>query len=225
MFSILSGFILLIMIKTDTLVFNPFQINTFILSDETGECIIIDPGCSDPSEDERLKSFLKENNLRPVRNVNTHCHLDHVMGNNFVHKIYGLFPECHAMEKPVLLAADSLAGYFNVKNPESPLPQKFLKEGDIIKLGNSAIQVLFTPGHSPGHITLYCKEDKYIICGDVLFLESIGRTDLPGGNYNMLVDSIRQKLYTLPDDVCVYPGHGDPTTIGHEKQYNPFVRF
>lgn len=204
--------------------FNPFAENTCIVFDDTGECAIFDPGCYTPGEREALKNFIEENNLRPVRLINTHCHLDHVFGNAFVAKTWNLGLEIHVGELPVLERFPQTCQMYGIPFAEkSPVPARFLEPGDVVEFGKTRLKVLFTPGHSPASISFYCKEDGFVIAGDVLFYESIGRTDLPGGDMNTLLSSIRTQLFTLPDETLVYPGHGPATTVRHEKEYNPFL--
>lgn len=211
------------MIQVDFFTFNPFQENTYILSDETKECIIIDPGCYEPSEKEKLASFIENQNLKPVKLINTHCHIDHVLGNSFVAEKYKLQLELNLLEIPLLRAVGSYASQFGIFCEPSPEPFALIKEGDVIQFGNSLLTIIFTPGHSPGSLCFYNEKEKLLISGDVLFQMSIGRTDLPGGDYDMLIKSIREKLFVLKDDVKVYPGHGSATTIGFEKANNPFL--
>jgi len=211
------------MIIVKSFCFNPFYENTYVLSDETRKCIIVDPGCFEKSEEETLQEFISSNHLAPVMLVNTHAHIDHVLGNNFVFKTYNLKPVLHRNEIIILEAAPAIGAEFGVAVYPSPSPEIFLDEGAPISFGNSSLKILFTPGHSPGSVCLYCKEQGFLIAGDVLFRESIGRTDLPGGNHETLLQSIRQKLFHLPDETIVYPGHGPETTIGYEKKFNPFV--
>ncbi len=203
--------------------FNMFQENTYILYDETGECAIIDPGCFDKSEQNELIDFIASKNLKPVKLINTHCHVDHIMGNSFIHERFGLKPVMHKAEVQQLQAASMYAGMFGVKITPSPLPKEFIEEGDKVVFGKSELEVFFTPGHSPGEVCLFCRVEKFLVAGDVLFLQSIGRTDLPGGDYNTLIQSIRTKLFPLGDDVKVYSGHGPETTIGFERKNNPFL--
>lgn len=202
---------------------NPFQENTYILHDETNECIIIDPGCYTKGEKELLATYIETNNLHPVRLINTHCHLDHVFGNNFVAQTYSLGVEAHEKEVEILEAAPQYSLMFGVAMEPSPMPEKLINEGDIITFGNTNLEAIFTPGHSPGSLSFYCKEEKYIISGDVLFQGSIGRTDLPKGDFETLIKSIKEKLLLLEDDVKVYSGHGAATTIGEERASNPFL--
>ncbi|MCW3112298.1 MAG: fold metallo-hydrolase [Segetibacter sp.] len=203
---------------------NPVSVNTYILYNDLKEALIIDPGCYIDEERETLQNFIESKGLQPVQLLNTHCHLDHVFGNKWVYETYALELFLHPNEEQVLQFAPQSGKMWGLvfENYEGPL--HFLQQDDIVKIGEDSLKVLLAPGHSPGSICFYCEEQKFIIGGDVLFKESIGRTDLPGGNHNALLQSIREQLFVLPDDVVVYPGHGDPTTIGHEKKYNPFLQ-
>lgn len=204
--------------------FNPFQENTYVLYDETGECLIIDPGCYEEQELQTLTDFIRAENLRVQSIINTHCHIDHVLGNQFVKEYFKVDLYIHAIEEAPLRAVSSYASNYGFFKYQPALPDHFLKEGDIVKVGEQELKVLFVPGHSPGHIALYNESHKMVMGGDVLFYNSIGRTDLPGGDTNTLLNSIRTHLFTLPDDVKVYPGHGPETTIGFEKANNPFLK-
>ena len=204
--------------------FNQFFENTFIISDSTNECIIIDPGCYDQNEKQILQDYILSNNLVPTRLINTHCHIDHILGNNFVSKTWDLELEIHQKDIDLLKNSKDIADLYGFVNYEkSPITNKFLVEGDIIEFGKSNLEVLFTPGHAPGHISLYSKNENFIISGDVLFNNSIGRTDLPGGNYNTLIDTIKSKFLCLDDSTVVYCGHGPSTTVGKERINNPFL--
>lgn len=204
--------------------FNQFFENTFIISDSTNECIIIDPGCYDKNEKQILQNYILSNNLIPTRLINTHCHIDHILGNNFVSKTWDLELEIHHKDIDLLKNSKNIADLYGFVNYEnSPIPSKFLVEGDIIEFGKSKLEVLFTPGHAPGHISLYSKNENFIISGDVLFNNSIGRTDLPGGNYSTLIDTIKSKILCLDDSTVVYCGHGPSTTVGKERINNPFL--
>ena len=207
-----------------TLTFNPFQENTYIISSPSGECIIIDPGCFDEYEREELRELIDKNNLKPVRLINTHCHIDHILGNAFVAKTWNLALEIHKGEIPVLGAGVTVANMYGVPYDTSPEPISFLAEGDEVALDGLAMKVLFTPGHSPASICFYNATDGWVIGGDVLFYESIGRTDLPGGDHQTLLKSIRSQLFVLPNETVVYPGHGPTTKIGYEKMFNPFMQ-
>lgn len=211
------------MISIHHFTFGPFQENTYILSDETNECIIIDPGCYDDNERSVLVSFINEKKLTPVRLLNTHCHIDHVFGNKFVSETFNIGLEIHKNDLPVLDSLMNVAHLYNLNVEKSPAPKKFLEEGDKIIFGKSSLDILFTPGHSPGSICFVSQVQKFAISGDVLFYGSIGRTDLPGGDHQTLINSIKTKLFPLGDDFTVYSGHGQETTIGFERIHNSFV--
>lgn len=211
------------MITVHAFTFGPFQENTYVLYDETMECIIIDPGCYDQKERTELAAFIEEKKLTPVKLINTHCHLDHVFGNGFVAGKYNLKLEINKLDKQVLDSFLMTASLYGLNADPSPQPSVYLEEGDKVKFGKSELEIVFTPGHSPGSITFYNREQKFMIAGDVLFYGSIGRTDLPGGNYQTLIDSIKKKLFPLGDDFTVYNGHGPSTTIGFERLNNPFL--
>jgi hydroxyacylglutathione hydrolase len=211
------------MIQIHTFTFNPFSENSYILSDETRECVIIDPGCHNSTEEQELTGFIAENGLKPVKLLNTHCHVDHVFGNLFVAEKWKLGLGMHELDVPVLNSFAKVCQMYGFPGGAQPAPAHFLKEGHTVVFGNSTLHILFTPGHSPGSVCFYSPEQKFVIGGDVLFQTSIGRTDLPGGDFATLEKSIRTQLYTLPDDVTVYPGHGPSTTIGFEKKHNSFV--
>ncbi|WP_295716804.1 MBL fold metallo-hydrolase [Mucilaginibacter sp.] len=211
------------MAEVKSFVNNPYQENTYILYDETGECVIIDPGMYTATEQNVVVNFIKDNNLTPVLLLNTHCHIDHVLGNKFVFDKYGLKPKFHEGELPVLAAVVAYAPQMGIRYEVSPIPEEYLPETGTIKFGNTELELIFAPGHSPAHLCFYDKAANILIGGDVLFRMSIGRTDLPGGNFAQLMDNIETKLFALPDDCTVYPGHGPETTIGFEKQNNPFL--
>ena len=204
-------------------VFNPFQENTYVLYDDTRQCVIIDTGCYDRDEENELASFIEEKKLQPVALLNTHCHVDHVFGNAFVFKRYQLIPMYHELEVPVLEAAPRICEVYGLTMEPSPEGQPVLKDNDIFKFGNTELKMILVPGHSPGSICFYNEKDLTLIGGDVLFQGSIGRTDLPGGDAHTLFNSIQQRLFILPEEITVYPGHGPQTTIGYEKKYNPFL--
>lgn len=201
---------------------NPYQENTYIVYDETGECVIIDPGMYTAAEQNAVVSFIKDNNLKPVLLLNTHCHIDHVLGNKFVFDQYGLKPQFNEGELPLLEAAPAWAQQTGLRYELSPLPDTYLPESGTIRFGNTVLELIFAPGHSPAHLCFYNAQDGWMIGGDVLFKNSVGRTDLPGGNHQQLITNIKEKLFTLPDECVVYPGHGPETTIGDEKLHNPF---
>ncbi len=203
--------------------FNSFQENTYIVSSNQ-KCMIIDPGCSNDEENMVLENYITNNNLVPIILLNTHCHLDHIFGNKFISEKYNLTPKMHQKDLPLLEKAHEIAKLYNVPLNPPPLNVDFINEGDTIVVGESTWEVLFTPGHAPGHICLLNTEMKKIISGDVLFFMSIGRTDLPGSNHNDLIKSIKTKLFVLDDDMEVLCGHGDNTNIGFEKINNPFLK-
>jgi hydroxyacylglutathione hydrolase len=210
------------MINIQSFINNPYQENTYILSDESGKCAIIDPGMYTSDEQNNIIDYIKSNNLTPEVLLNTHCHIDHALGNKFIFDNYSLVPQFHQGELVLLQSIPSYAPMQGIRYELSPEPKTFLPESGVVRFGNSELELIFAPGHSPAHLCFYSKEDKFIIGGDVLFRGSIGRTDLPGGNYNTLINSIRNNIFTLADDIVVYPGHGPETTIGYEKQHNPF---
>ncbi len=207
-----------------TFTFNPFQENTYLLYDETGETVIVDPGCSSTAEEQTLTAFINGSQLTPTKLINTHCHIDHVLGNKFIHSKYNLELGSHRDEKVVLDMQPQVSTMYGIPYAPSPEISVFYEEGDLIKVGKFELEVIFAPGHSPAHICLFHRDSKQLIAGDVLFRDSIGRTDLPGGDFDTLINSIKSKLFVLPDDTIVYPGHGPSTTIGYEKQNNPFLQ-
>ncbi len=211
------------MANVATFTFNVFQENTYLVYDDTKEAIIFDPGCSNAAEQTELVNFLEANDLTLVRLINTHCHLDHVFGNKFIADKYNLPLEIHKGEIPVLEWSAKSAAQYGIPMEPSPAASKFIEEGDLIKFGSTELEALLTPGHSPASLSFYCKEHQFVIAGDVLFHGSIGRTDLPGGSFDTLINSIKTKLLPLGDEVRVYPGHMQATTIGFEKANNPFL--
>lgn len=211
------------MLKIKKFVFNPFEVNTYVLFDDTKECAIIDPGCHDEREREELTAFIEKEGLKPKYLLNTHSHIDHIAGNHFVTEKYGL--PVTASLKGARFAAQTKEGaaVFGFGDITFVPPTNDLKEGDMVSLGDSKIEVVETPGHADGSVCFIHREDKFVISGDVLFAQSIGRTDLPTGDYDLLIKNIREKLFTLDNDYRVYPGHGPSTTIGFEKVGNPFL--
>jgi len=211
------------MAKVISFLNNPYQENTYILFDESGECAIIDPGMETAREQNIVVNFIRDNHLKPVLLLNTHCHIDHVLGNKFIFDQYGLKPKFHKGELPQLESVVSYAPALGINNYEvSPLPDEFLPEKGEISFGKTILDLIFAPGHSPAHLCFYDGQANLLIGGDVLFKGTIGRWDLPGGNFDLLKKNIEEKLFILPDDCVVYPGHGGETTIGYEKQNNPF---
>lgn len=211
------------MLTVKGFVFSPVEENTYVLYNESGECIIIDPGCYYSNERNELKDYILQSQLRPKYLLNTHCHLDHVFGNQFVHDTWGLKPVFHRDEKQVLDFAPMAAQMWNLPFDHYTGDVEYITENDVLRLGDDTLKLILAPGHSPGHLCFYHEEQRILMGGDVLFRESIGRTDLPGGDHATLLRNIREKLFTLPDEVVVYPGHGPQTTIGYEKENNPFL--
>lgn len=210
------------MLKVKALTFNPAQENTYVLYNELNKAIIIDPGCYFIAEQETLKDFMLDTQLEAVRLLNTHCHLDHVCGNRFIYETYGLELWIPSGEELVLANAPLSGEKWGMPFLNYDGPVHFLHEGDTLTIGNDALKVILAPGHSPASMCFYCEKQQFLIGGDVLFRESIGRTDLPGGDHETLLRSIREQIFTLPDEVVVYPGHGRSTTVGYEKRNNPF---
>lgn len=202
---------------------NPYQENTYLLYDDSLECAIIDPGMYTGDEQNLVLKFIAENKLKPVLLLNTHCHIDHVLGNKFIYDTYGLLPQFHRGEEIVLNAVVSYAPQMGIRYEVSPLPEVYLPESGVVSFGETELELIFSPGHSPAHLCFYNKTERFLIGGDVLFYQSIGRTDLPGGDHDQLIRNIREKLFILPDDCRVFPGHGPATSIGFEKQFNPFL--
>ncbi len=212
------------MFQIKTFTFNPVLENTYLLYNEHNECIIIDPGCYFDEEKEQIKSFVKLHKLQPKILLNTHCHLDHVFGNKFIAEEFKLTLNTHLLEKEILEMAPASGLMFNLPFDNYQGEVIYLKEGDFVYLGDDKLEVVHTPGHSPGSICFYCEKQHFIIGGDVLFQNSIGRTDLPYGSHEDLLKNIKEKLFKLPGDVKVYPGHGPETTIGNEIKGNPFLK-
>ena len=212
------------MLTVKQFIFNPIQENTYVLYNQKDACCIIDPGCYFENERNVLKEFVEENKLIPKLLLNTHCHLDHVFGNKFIYDEYALPLHLHPNEEPVLQYAPEAGLRWSMPFENYRGDLIFLQDGETLKFDDDELKVLLTPGHSPGSVCYYCEAQKFVIGGDVLFRMSIGRSDLPGGDFRTLVKSILEKLFTLPDDVKIYPGHGEPTTIGFEKMNNPFLK-
>ena len=211
------------MLKIKSFVFSPIQENTYLLYNEFNDCLIIDPGCYFPEEKDELKTFITQSGLTARMLLNTHCHLDHVFGNKFLAETYDLTLQLHEKEKALLDYAPASGLMYDMPFDNYAGKFIFLKEGDIVKLGEDELKVIEAPGHSPGHICFYCAKQNFLICGDVLFYRSIGRTDLPGADHQTLLKNIREKLFVLPEETVVYSGHGQETTIGEEKKHNPFL--
>jgi glyoxylase-like metal-dependent hydrolase (beta-lactamase superfamily II) len=211
------------MISIHYFTFGPMGENTYILWDETKECVIIDPGNYNHTENKQLSDFVTKNGLKPVRLLLTHGHIDHINGNRYVLDTYNLLPEMHQDDIYFIEHHLISANMYGLKVEQSPMPKVLLNEGDTVTFGNSTLEIVHTPGHSPGSITFFNKTDKFMISGDVLFYACIGRADLPMGNYETLIKSIKQKLLPLGDEMTVYSGHGQETTIGSERMYNTFL--
>jgi glyoxylase-like metal-dependent hydrolase (beta-lactamase superfamily II) len=210
------------MIKILEFQFNPIEENTYVVYDESGECVIIDAGCSNERENKILQNAIADKNLKPKKLICTHGHFDHIMGNRFVCEYFNIETYINKDELSNFERATSYSSYFDVAISKPPIPDNFLNDGDEIKFGNSFLKVIFTPGHTKGGICLYSEADKLLFSGDTLFADSVGRTDLPGGDYDALMNSIK-KLMQLPEDTNVFCGHGQKTTIGYEKVHNPFI--
>ncbi|MFW6019045.1 MAG: MBL fold metallo-hydrolase [Bacteroidales bacterium] len=210
------------MIHLKKFIFNPLQVNTYLLYNDKGYCIIVDPANSNAQEDQQLAEFIKHKELSPVMLINTHCHVDHILGNAFVYDTWGLKPVIHEEGKGILEAAPDQAVMIGLSFRKSPAPEKYVQDGQVLELGDDQIEVRYTPGHAAGSICLVMHQEKILISGDVLFAEGVGRTDLPTGNMDLLQRSIQEKIMPLDENFTVYPGHGPSTTIGNEKMYNPF---
>jgi len=211
------------MLHIKSFTFNPFSENTYVLFDETDEAVVIDPGCYEKGERGELYDFILSKKLKPVKLLNTHCHIDHVLGNAFIKNSYDIPLWFHKDEEPILRAVPSYASNYGFPQYQDSKADHYIREGELVKFGNTQLQSLLVPGHAPGHLVFYHPDSKSCIGGDTLFQGSIGRTDLPGGSHDTLLQAIKTKLFALPDDVKVYPGHGPATSIGFEKINNPFV--
>ncbi len=210
------------MIRLDKLVFNSFQVNTYLLYDETKECIIIDPACYEKEEEEALVRYIAEHELQPVLHINTHCHIDHVLGMPYVRDKYKIKSYAHESEQKLLNKGHIMGGAFGFQVSTFPELDKHIADSEKITFGNSEIIALHVPGHSEGSLAYYAENEGFVITGDALFDGSIGRTDLPGGNYDQLISSIKNKLFSLPGNTTVWPGHGGSSSIQKEIETNPF---
>jgi hydroxyacylglutathione hydrolase len=204
--------------------FNAFEENTYLIANEKKQCWIVDPGMYGASENQVLLSYITNKQLQPQAIINTHAHIDHILGVKAVTDAYGIKFGLHEMELPMLRLAESSAAMFGFDLKQAPKPDFMIKDGGPLQLGDDSVEVLFTPGHSSGSISFYYAPGNWVIAGDVLFAGSVGRTDLPGGNFDTLVSSIRTKLFTLPGHTKVLPGHGPATSVDDEKKHNPFLR-
>lgn len=213
------------MLKIAKFEFSLFGINTYAVYDpKEGKCVIVDPGMINTEEENAIVNFIERNNLTVTNIINTHLHVDHAVGVSFAKKRFGVPVLGHKDDEFLGKRLQMQADAFGIMEKiEDVSIDTYLKEGDIIKVGSGKLEVLHVPGHSPGSIALYDKEDGFVITGDALFQGSVGRTDLPGGNGTQLIEAIRENLLTLPDSTVVYPGHGPATTIGRERAANPFL--
>ncbi len=211
------------MITLKHFIFNELEVNAFVLHDESGACLIVDPGCKNPAQQQKLKQYITDHSLQPEYIVLTHGHFDHVAGAAWAKSEFACPLLMHKDDLFLLKDSVQHAALFGIRVEEPPLPDRYLQDGDHLALGKTDISVLHVPGHSPGSICLYMAADHLLICGDVLFMGSIGRTDLFGGNHEQLISGIKEKLMTLPGDTEVWPGHGPSTTIGAEYNTNPFL--
>lgn len=211
------------MLHLKSFTFNPFQENTYVLYDDQGEAFVIDPGNSNAEENKALSDFIDQKKLKLKRLLLTHAHIDHILGVRYVFDRYGLLPEVHHNDLFFVDRMAQSAAMYGIHCEQAPAPGRFLNEGEKVVLGKYEFDCIFTPGHSPGSISFYNQENKLLISGDVLFRGSIGRSDLPMGDHESLISSIKEKLLPLGDEVKVYSGHGPSTTIGHEKLNNPFL--
>ena len=211
------------MLKIKHFTFNPIQENTYVIYDQKGACAIIDPGCYFENERRDLLDFISTENLVPKCLLNTHCHLDHIFGNKFIAETFGLQLQLHRLEKQVLDRGPDSGERWGMPFENYTGELIYLEENSELEICGEKFTILFTPGHSPGSISFYNGASKMLIAGDVLFREGIGRSDLPGGDYDTLINSINSQLFILPEDTIVYPGHGPTTLIGYEKKNNPFL--
>ncbi len=204
--------------------FNPFSENTYIVYNDDGSAWLIDPGCCNGEENASLSAFIKRNNLTVVRHILTHAHIDHILGCSYVYREFGLVPTAHLLEKPIFDSAVAVSKMYGIPYTAGPSPDYGLYDGAILEFGqHGRFRCIHCPGHSPGSICFYEENLGWLIGGDVLFEGSIGRTDLPGGDYDTLIRSIKERLLVLPHQTKVFPGHGNPTTIIQEKANNPFL--
>jgi glyoxylase-like metal-dependent hydrolase (beta-lactamase superfamily II) len=212
------------MITVKTFVFNIFAENTYLLFDETKEAVIIDCGCMFATEEKALSHFIAQNGLTIKRLLCTHTHFDHILGNNFIYQTYGVSPEAHRKDVKMIPSVKDQIKAMKVQLPvQSVEINDYLLGNDVISFGNSELVTMLVPGHSPGSLVFYSRKDGFVVSGDTLFNGSIGRSDLWGGNHDMLVAAIKDKILTLPDETIVYPGHGTSTTVIEEKLHNPFL--
>jgi len=213
------------MITIQDFCFSAFQENTYVLYNELKEAIIIDPGCYTRIEEKMLTDFIRKENLKPTLLLNTHCHLDHVFGNNYVSETYGLTAHFHPNEQIVLDRLPEAAAKWGAPTDAYKGSIQYIQEGEMIQFGSDSFKVLLTPGHSPGSVCFYHAEQDFMIGGDLIFKDGVGRTDLPGANPLDLIKSIRTQIFPLPDSLTIYSGHGPATTWGREKEHNPYIKY
>lgn len=205
-------------------IFSPIEVNTYIIADESGNCVVIDCGCYNKSEFTTLTGFIDEKCFRPGLLLNTHCHLDHIFGNGMFMEKYGFGAYCHKDDEPNRRDALIHASFFGIKMEAPPEPEGFLADDQVIECGSIKLKAIHVPGHAPGSLAFYCQEGGVLFTGDALFAGTIGRTDLPGGSFETLISSIKSRLFTLPPDTIIYPGHGEQSTIGDEMKSNPYFK-
>jgi len=208
--------------KIYKLVFSPIQVNTYVLTDESGDSTIIDCGCYDQNEFNELNDLIRDKKLNPVLLLNTHCHLDHIFGNRFMLEKYNLRSFCHKDDDNNRKSSLNHAKMFGLAMEPPPEPAGYLNDGQKVSFGQNELIAIHVPGHAPGSLAFYSEKDRVVFTGDALFAGSIGRTDLPGGNYETLINSIKNKLFSLPAETTVYPGHGESTSIADEIETNPY---
>jgi hydroxyacylglutathione hydrolase len=207
-----------------TFIFNPFQVNTYLLYDQTNECVIIDSACHGENESAYITRFIDSNHLNPKALLNTHAHVDHICGNKYLMEHYGLPLYMHEKDEFLVETAVKHGLFFGFEIQQPPYPTGFLTVGEKFSFGQSSLDIIHAPGHSPGSVLFYSEVEKFLVTGDVIFAGSIGRTDLPRGSFSTLIESIKSGILTLPGDTKIFPGHGDPTTVRKEKESNPFLQ-
>ncbi len=211
------------MLTIKSFTFNPLQENTYLLYDQSKQGCLVDPGCYESAERNELLNFINQEGIKITQLVNTHCHIDHVLGNAWAKRTFGVKLQVHKNEIPVLKSVESYAANYGFPSFESTEPDIFIEEGEELKVGTEILKILFVPGHAPGHVVFYHEGSGQCVAGDTLFRGSIGRTDLPGGNHQLLLKKIKSELFSLPEATIIHPGHGPETTIAFEKIHNPFV--
>ena len=211
------------MLKIKSFTFNPYQENTYLIFDDSKEAVVIDPGNYEAYENELISKFIDENKLKLKKIILTHCHIDHCLGNKYLNEKYGAELLIPFDERDLYKNVENIATLFGFANYSHLDENEYLKEKDKIEFGNIKLDVLFLPGHSPGHLAFYFKNDNVCFSGDVLFYNSIGRTDLPGGDHDTLINSIKNKLFLLNPNTIIYPGHGQKTILKNEMKDNPFL--